>query len=111
MTKTYAIAHLRSVRLGADIAEYLRRIDATLEPFGGRFLVHGMTHEVLEGSWPGDLIIVEFPDRASAENWYRSDAYQSILPLRTENAEGSVILVDGNAPDHKGADLLAALAT
>jgi uncharacterized protein (DUF1330 family) len=110
MPKTYAIGHLRHVRLGPDIAEYLRRIDATFEPYGGRFLVHGMPHEVLEGDWPGDLIIIEFPDRASAEGWYRSDAYQSILPLRTENADGSVIMVDGNAHDHRGADVLDALA-
>jgi uncharacterized protein (DUF1330 family) len=109
MTNSYAIGHLRSVRFGPDIADYLRRIDATLEPYGGRFLVHGMKHEVLEGDWPGDLIIIEFPDRASAESWYHSDAYQEILPLRTRNADGSVILVDGNAADHRGADVLAEL--
>lgn len=110
MTKSYAIGHLRTVRFGPDIVEYLRRIDATLEPYGGRFLVHGMRHEVLEGEWPGDLIIIEFPDRASAEAWYRSSAYQEILPLRTRNADGSVILVDGNAPDHRGEDVVAELA-
>jgi uncharacterized protein (DUF1330 family) len=109
MPKSYAIGHLRSVRVGRDIAEYLRRIDATLEPFDGRFLVHGMQHEVLEGAWPGDLIIIEFPDRASAEGWYRSRAYQEILPLRTRNSDGAVILVDGNALDHRGPDVLTAL--
>jgi uncharacterized protein (DUF1330 family) len=109
MPKSYAIGHLRNVRFGSEIAEYLRRIDATLEPYGGRFLVHGMQHEVLEGDWPGDLIVIEFPDRARAESWYRSDAYRAILPLRTRNADGSVILVDGNATDHRGADLLTAL--
>ena len=50
MTKSYAIGHLRSVDFGREIAEYLRRIDATLEPYGGRFLVHGMRHEVLEAT-------------------------------------------------------------
>ena len=109
MTKSYAIGHLRNVRFGPDVAEYLRRIDATFEPYGGRFLVHGMQHEVLEGEWPGDLIIIEFPDRAGAEGWYRSDAYQAILPLRTRNSDGSVILVDANALDHRGADVLASL--
>jgi uncharacterized protein (DUF1330 family) len=110
MPKSYAIGHLRTVDVGPEIVEYLRRIDATLAPFGGRFLVHGMQHEVLEGEWPGDVIIIEFPDRAGAEAWYRSEAYQEILPLRTRNADGSVILVDGNALDHRGADVLEALA-
>jgi uncharacterized protein (DUF1330 family) len=50
---TYAVAHLRKVNLGPEIVEYLQRIDATLGPFGGRFLVHGGQVEVLEGTWPG----------------------------------------------------------
>ena len=38
---TYVIAHLHTVELGADITRYLERIDATLAPFHGQFLVHG----------------------------------------------------------------------
>jgi len=45
---TYAVAHLRSVTMGPDIVEYLQRVDATLEPFGGRFLVQG---GAVEGCW------------------------------------------------------------
>jgi uncharacterized protein (DUF1330 family) len=37
----YAIAHLQDVTVGAAIVEYLQRIDATLAPFGGHFIVHG----------------------------------------------------------------------
>jgi uncharacterized protein (DUF1330 family) len=48
----YAIAHLRSVRVGPDIVRYLEQIDATLTPFGGRFIVHAGSAEVLEGEWP-----------------------------------------------------------
>jgi uncharacterized protein (DUF1330 family) len=58
---TYAVAHLRNVNMGPSIVEYLYRMDDTLEPFGGRFLVHGAPVEVREGAWPGDLIIIEFP--------------------------------------------------
>jgi hypothetical protein len=47
----YAVAHMREVTMGPQIVEYLRRIDATLEPFAGRFLVHGGEVEVLEGAW------------------------------------------------------------
>jgi uncharacterized protein (DUF1330 family) len=69
-----------------------------------------MQHEVVEGRWPGDVIIIEFPDRASVEAWYRSDAYQAILPLRTDNSDGNVIFVDGNSADHRGPDVFADLA-
>jgi uncharacterized protein (DUF1330 family) len=104
----YAIAHLRKVDFGPEIVEYLQRIDATLEPHGGRFAVHGAKVEVLEGQWPGDIVIIAFPDLAAARAWYASDAYQAILALRTDNAQGEVILVPGCDADHKGVDLLAA---
>ena len=57
----YAIGHLRNVTMGPDIVEYLRRIDATLEPFDGQFIIHGGKVEVLEGAWSGDLIVIAFP--------------------------------------------------
>jgi len=103
----YAVAHLNSVRMGPDIVRYLERIDATLAPFGGRFIIHG-THVVAapEGDWPGDLIVIEFPDREHATSWYASDAYQEILPLRTRNAEGLAIILDGVSPDHRATDVL-----
>jgi hypothetical protein len=37
----YAVAHLRRVNVGPEIVEYIARIDATLEPYDGRFLIHG----------------------------------------------------------------------
>ena len=104
----YAIAHLRKVDFGPGIIEYLRRIDATLKPYDGRFIVHGARVEVLEGQWPGDIVVIAFPDLATARAWYVSPAYQAILALRTDNSQGDVILVPGCAPDHRSTDLLAA---
>lgn len=103
---TYAVAHLRDVIMGGDIAAYLRAIDATLVPFGGRFVLHGGEVEVLEGHWSGDLVMIAFPERASAKAWYASDAYQAILPLRRANADGEVILIDAVQAGHRSADVL-----
>jgi uncharacterized protein (DUF1330 family) len=100
----YAVAHMRQVTMGPAIVEYLERIDATLAPFGGRFVVHGGDFELLEGSWPGNLIVIEFPDRARA--WYDSEAYQAIVALRTDNSESDVIMIDGVGREHKATDVL-----
>ena len=102
----YAVAHMRRVTMGPPIVEYLERIDETLAPFGGRFIVHGGDFESLEGSWPGNLIAIEFPDRERARAWYDSDAYQAIVALRTGNSESDVILIDGVGPEHKATDVL-----
>jgi uncharacterized protein (DUF1330 family) len=104
----YAVAHMHQVTMGPAIVEYLQRIDATLAPFGGRFIVHGGESEVLEGSWPGHLIAIELPDRQSADAWYHSDAYQDIVTLRTDNSRSDVILVDGVSSGHRATGILAA---
>jgi uncharacterized protein (DUF1330 family) len=101
-----AVAHMRRVTMGPPIVEYLERIDATLAPFGGHFIVHGGDFELLEGSWPGNLIVIEFPDREQARAWYHSDAYQAIVTLRTDNSDSDVIMIDGVDRDHKATDVL-----
>jgi uncharacterized protein (DUF1330 family) len=105
----FGIAQVRSVRLGPDIARYLRRLDSTLAPYRGRLLVHGATAEVLEGDWHGSVVILEFPDLDHARAWYNSPDYQQILPLRTENSDTTVILVDGVRPGYRATELLESL--
>jgi uncharacterized protein (DUF1330 family) len=106
----YAIAHLRSVNQNAEIADYLRRIDATLAPFDGRFAVHGVVPEVLEGDWPGVIVVIAFPDLTTARAWYDSPAYQEILPLRTRNSDGVTLIVDGVPDGYRAASYLEKLA-
>ncbi|MFC7548652.1 DUF1330 domain-containing protein [Plantactinospora sp. GCM10030261] len=96
----YAIAHLRTPTGNDEVFEYLERIQATLDPFNGRFLVHGGTVDVLEGTWPGTIVIIEFPDTDSAHAWYDSAEYQTILPLRTGNIEGEAVIVAGVEPGY-----------
>lgn len=94
----YAVARIRSADpTHSEIAEYLGRIQSTLDPFSGRFLIHGGGRvEEIEGSLDGiGVIVIEFPDRASVDGWYRSDAYQAILPLRTRHTEMDTMIVDG----------------
>jgi uncharacterized protein (DUF1330 family) len=102
----YAIGHLREVKMGPAIVEYLERIDATLEPFGGHFAIHGGRPKVLEGEWVGDLIAIAFPDLDRARRWYESPDYQRILPLRAENSTGEIILIDGVDERHRATEIL-----
>jgi uncharacterized protein (DUF1330 family) len=102
----YAVGHLTRVDIGPGVVEYLRRIDASLAPFGGRFIIHGGSPEVKEGAWDGALIVIAFPDLAAARAWYDSPGYQAILRYRTDNAEGAVFLIEGVDADHKATDVL-----
>lgn len=91
----YALAHLHNPNLNDEVIDYIDRIQSTMDPYHGRFLVHGGDVEVLEGTWPGTVVILEFPDVDAARSWYESPEYQEILPLRTGNIDGDTIIVGG----------------
>ncbi|GAB2604020.1 DUF1330 domain-containing protein [Pseudactinotalea suaedae] len=91
----YAIAHLQESPPHRDVVEYIERIPGTFEPFGGQFLVHVTQHEVKEGSWPGHVVLIGFPDIDRARAWWDSPEYRQIAPLRSRHIPGDIILVDG----------------
>ncbi|MDX2392103.1 DUF1330 domain-containing protein [Streptomyces sp. DK15] len=91
----YAIAHIRPEAVNEDILRYIEEIQSTMEPFDGQFLVHGAEVEVLEGPFPGTIVMIGFPDIERARAWYASPAYQEILPLRTSHIAGEAFLVEG----------------
>lgn len=102
----YAIALLEELEFGPDIVSYLHRIDATLEPFEGRFLVHGTRPEVVEGPFAGDGVVIGFPSLEQAKAWYASPAYAALIPLRTQHSRSTVFFLKGVAPGYRAASLL-----
>jgi len=56
---------------------------AAIEAAGGRFVVRGGASEVLEGDWtPARLVVVEFPDMATARAFYDSPLYREARQTR-----------------------------
>ncbi|MFB7467254.1 DUF1330 domain-containing protein [Streptomyces sp. NPDC056224] len=105
----YAIGHIRPDTMNEDVLRYIEEIQSTMDPFGGRFLVHGKEVEVKEGPWPGTVVVIGFPDIDKARAWYASDAYQALIPLRTDHIAGEVILVEGVPADYDASKTAAAL--
>ncbi len=98
--KTYLINHLRipGEVPNDDGLTYLERVEATVRPHGGKWLAQG-AGDVIEGAWPGTVVLMEFPNRAAAMAWYNSPEYRAILPLRQRNAISDIILIDELAAD------------
>jgi uncharacterized protein (DUF1330 family) len=92
--KAYVIA-ADTVHDAAMMADYGKVVAPTIAAFDGKFLVRGGNRTVLEGEWPPRTVILEFPSRAAAEAWYKSDAYQDIIGLRLNSARGSLVIIDG----------------
>lgn len=76
---------------------YTSQVQATLDPFQGRFVVRAGVHETLEGEFEADrLVLIEFPSMEQARGWYDSEAYQAILPIRHGNSSARFItLIEG----------------
>jgi len=75
--------------------DYKTAAAASIAAAGGRYIVRGDV-EVLEGDPPvGRAVILEFPSRQSAVDWYRSDEYTAARALREGVAVARLFLVDG----------------
>ncbi|MFI2612888.1 DUF1330 domain-containing protein [Kitasatospora sp. NPDC018619] len=93
----YVIANVRTAEPNEGMAEYRRRVQGTLDPFGGRFVVKGGKVRVEEGDWhPVHLSVIEFPDGDLLRGWLDSPAYREILPLRTDNVDTDLVIVESS---------------
>jgi uncharacterized protein (DUF1330 family) len=69
---------------------------ASVEQYGGRYIVRGGASEVLEGDRvPNRLVVLEFPDADAARRWYHSPEYAEAKATRAGAAVGSFVLVEG----------------
>jgi uncharacterized protein (DUF1330 family) len=92
----YAVVNVRLIVENAEMIEYRRTVQATLDRYEGRFLVRGGPIEVREGGWrPERLVVIEFPSMQHARDWYDSPEYREIRGLRTQNSETDFVLVEG----------------
>ncbi len=76
--------------------EYGRRVGATIEQYGGTYLVRGGMGEIIEGDWhPHRLVILKFESIEQAKHWYHSEEYTAIKAIRHKTAHTQLILVPG----------------
>jgi uncharacterized protein (DUF1330 family) len=76
--------------------EYKARGAASIEAAGGRYVVRGGEFEALEGEPPaGRTVVIEFPSRQAAIDWYHGAAYTAARALRDGAAHARMYVVDG----------------
>ena len=76
--------------------EYKAKAAVSIVAAGGRYVVRGGDIEVLEGEPPaGRTVVIEFPTRQAAIDWYRGDEYTEIRRIREGAARARMYVVDG----------------
>lgn len=77
-------------------AEYVQQAPATVEQYGGRYLVRGGAITALTGGWdPQRIVVIEFPTMERFQEWLTSPEYSAIAPLRERSTRGKSIVVEG----------------
>ena len=78
----YAIVEL-DVTDPEKFEEYRKQVPATIQAYGGRYVIRGGATETLEGDWtPARIVVLEFPDIAALKAWYGSDIYAGPKTMR-----------------------------
>lgn len=87
----YVVVHA-TVKNAEKLAEYGAAAAPTVASFGGEFVARGAS-EVLSGEHGhGVMVVLKFPDRATAKAWYASPAYQAAIPARQAGMDSVFIL-------------------
>ena len=76
--------------------EYKVKAAASIIAAGCKYVVRGGDVEVLEGEPPsGRTVVLEFPTRQAAIDWYCGDTYTEIRKIREGAAIARMYVVDG----------------
>ena len=76
--------------------EYKKLAGATVEKYGGKYIVRGGRTEVLEGNWrPKRIVVLQFESMQRAREWLNCEEYRDPRKMHHRTAETKMILVEG----------------
>ncbi|MBN7811923.1 DUF1330 domain-containing protein [Algoriphagus sp. H41] len=79
---------------GSLYEEYKKLTPASIAAYGGSFVVRGLPVQVMEGSWDHDrLVLLEFPSKEKALEWYHSEAYQKARAIREQASSANFLII------------------
>jgi uncharacterized protein (DUF1330 family) len=96
IVKFYAVAEL-NVTNRRWVPSYVRNVTKIVERRGGRYLARTVNLKRVEGDreLPQLFLIIEWPSREAAEEFYESDEYRPYRDARLAGSTGQFVLVSG----------------
>ncbi|HEY7745972.1 MAG TPA: DUF1330 domain-containing protein [Desulfuromonadales bacterium] len=83
----YLIGHI-TVKEPEQWSVYIDGVKKSLLPFAAEVLFRGRLTSVLAGDLPyQSTVVIRFSDHAALLNWYRSEDYQALIPIRDRAAD------------------------
>ena len=91
----YVIANI-NVKNPEAYKEYIDKVKSIVEKFGGEYLVRAGEYKVIDGEWKYPrTVVIRFPSYEKALEWYNSEEYQPIKPIRLANSVANGIIIQG----------------
>ena len=91
----YLIVDELSVENPDQLQEYISQAAPMIAQAGGELIASGVP-EVLEGDWsPKRFVMAKFPSMEMLKEWWYSDEYQNLIPMRTNISESNIIIMGG----------------
>ena len=76
--------------------EYIGKVVPTVNKFGGEYIVRAGEYKVMEGKWENPrTVVIKFPNYDKALEWYNSEEYKPVKPIRLTNSDGNMIIIKG----------------
>ena len=90
----YLIGHI-TIKNPDKWKTYVEGVQQSLIPFEAEIVFRGKRATVLAGEHPyHHTVVIKFPDQPTLQQWYHSDTYQALIPLRDEAADVVIISYD-----------------
>ena len=71
----------------AAFNEFSPKVSATMQPFGGKYLIRGGKIVTLQGEAPQRFIVTAFDSMEKAQAWRDSAAWKALVPLREKGTK------------------------
>jgi uncharacterized protein (DUF1330 family) len=76
--------------------QYKKLAGATVEKYGGKYIVRGGKTESLEGDWqPKRIVVLRFESTQRAKEWLNCKEYREPRKMRHRTARTKMIVVEG----------------
>jgi len=84
---SYLVGHI-TVKNEELWKQYVSGVHDSLSTFDSNIVFRGKLVSVLSGTHEHNrVVVIEFSDQATLDNWFNSDKYQSLIALRDEAAK------------------------
>ena len=86
----YLVGHI-TVKDDELWQKYVAGVQESIHPFDAKVVFRGQLDKVLAGQHEHDLVVViEFSDQPTLDNWFNSEKYQSLISLRDKAANVTI---------------------